>query len=1288
MYTSSTISFRRRSSSCFSFNECSYYSNGGGGCPLCCCTCCSSYPIHTRRVAPISINPSLLYGWRQSSLIQWSSSRTLILGGGIRYCFRSPIYEVGCRSNGGLCCCKGGNGYEGIRRKVDKGRYKCMVFKEGCEMRRDSSVEKVEAILSLLIEDVGEESLGVRERKQGSAKQGKVVKRVEVVDEGYKGKKGNVVVSGHLEGDSNCRLESSHMQSLEKVHRRGEKEALLKGEDRRSRSGGSSLSYYSCSGSGAFESDQEVDARGEEFVEEDLIHSGRYPRSTRIIGGREVEEESLEFGDERHQSHEDKQCDDNGKIWTSAAHGDFRKRSEMKLNEKSTEETAFRKGSISSQSKISGSRENTSAMASTSKSSLDCKGMATSSSGRKLSGNKENVVVSDDCRTRGHISGEVDLKSISQQRNELSETHLMNNRQTSIDDRRSQYRIRKHEDHSTMVETSTKVANERQYGTSYAAAGQFNSRRKSEDYGEVVAYSGENYVVNSSSSEHQSEIAMKDMEGASSLISRQELKGKQYQVGGSVDSKSRSGKISEVVRSASVVQSGKEETNTASQRVSEQRAPSEKSYITSKVKRVEQIIEKHGQIDDLINRSSFPKNFVPLEDSNKTSPKSPMTPPPSQLVERDPLYVEPVTVLVRQDPIPSRTSQAGSSSLSVDDPRSGSPSSRDEADGSARSKPHSEPPKFFSHEDALGSAERMENSSIKIVGEFVDQVRFEASTSQMQADKQSSETLSAHEDKEHVQRKSKKPEYGKSKVKKQDSRIPWSGGSRPKGPSGESQDVMVQTAVVPSDVEPSSASTAPGNAVPRKSGRSLWNIIGDVFLFRWGLHAETQKSTAKSSGQSLSNESASSEAWFSSNEPDEPHNGNVKRNKMSLPQEPNAADPALSKVTVTPMQSQRKDSAAGSLTETVSQVEKDASFSFGSPRITSGSGGISGETALECQIMKPGISGNTPVVSATQSGSAGISRKAVAVLETDVDLASTELTTSINLPLPLVAATTQTGSHGVEEILVEGRSGAVEGATTREQQLEHGTDLGLTPEESDGELYRRKFQRKDQIIRERFDEWEVSYRLETKQRKVDEIFMREALVEAKKAADSWEVPVGAVLVQNGKIIARGYNLVEELRDSTAHAEMICIREASKILRSWRLSETTLYVTLEPCPMCAGAMLQARINTVVWGAPNKLLGADGSWIRLLPEGGEGESHPESSDNKPPAPPVHPFHPNMKIRRGVLEPECADAMQQFFQLRRKKKRADPPPEQPSCLPVPHHPSKLFHKTPHLLHLLFCL
>ncbi|KAJ0095335.1 hypothetical protein Patl1_16554 [Pistacia atlantica] len=189
---------------------------------------------------------------------------------------------------------------------------------------------------------------------------------------------------------------------------------------------------------------------------------------------------------------------------------------------------------------------------------------------------------------------------------------------------------------------------------------------------------------------------------------------------------------------------------------------------------------------------------------------------------------------------------------------------------------------------------------------------------------------------------------------------------------------------------------------------------------------------------------------------------------------------------------------------------------------------------------------------------------------------------------------------------------------------------------------------------------------ELKQRKLQR--NKQALLEAKKAADTWEVPVGAVLVQHGKIIARGCNLVEELRDSTAHAEMICIREASNVLRTWRLAQ----------------VLQARISTLVWGAPNKLLGADGSWVRLFPNGGDGS---EPSDK--PAAPVHPFHPKMTIRRGVLASDCAEVMQQFFQLRRRKKEKNPetlPP--PSSLPIASQPTKFLTKMQHMFNLMFCL
>ncbi len=142
--------------------------------------------------------------------------------------------------------------------------------------------------------------------------------------------------------------------------------------------------------------------------------------------------------------------------------------------------------------------------------------------------------------------------------------------------------------------------------------------------------------------------------------------------------------------------------------------------------------------------------------------------------------------------------------------------------------------------------------------------------------------------------------------------------------------------------------------------------------------------------------------------------------------------------------------------------------------------------------------------------------------------------------------------------------------------------------------------------------------------------MREALEEAKKGALQGEVPVGAVLVHENKIIARAHNRVEELGDATAHAEVLCLKEGAKALCNWRLLDTTLYCTLEPCSMCAGAMILARVGTLVWGAPDHRHGAHGSWVDLL--------------GRP-----HPIH-QLEVRRGVLWEESGALLKEFFKERR--------------------------------------
>jgi tRNA(adenine34) deaminase len=145
-------------------------------------------------------------------------------------------------------------------------------------------------------------------------------------------------------------------------------------------------------------------------------------------------------------------------------------------------------------------------------------------------------------------------------------------------------------------------------------------------------------------------------------------------------------------------------------------------------------------------------------------------------------------------------------------------------------------------------------------------------------------------------------------------------------------------------------------------------------------------------------------------------------------------------------------------------------------------------------------------------------------------------------------------------------------------------------------------------------------------------WMKEALKEAKKSFDEEEVPVGAILVRDGKILSKGRNQVELLQDATAHAEMLCLTSGASLIENWRLEGTTLYSTLEPCAMCAGAMFVSRIDRLVWGAPDLRVGANGSWIDLFAQN-------------------HPIH-KIEVISGVLADECAFLMKEFFRLQRKK------------------------------------
>lgn len=150
----------------------------------------------------------------------------------------------------------------------------------------------------------------------------------------------------------------------------------------------------------------------------------------------------------------------------------------------------------------------------------------------------------------------------------------------------------------------------------------------------------------------------------------------------------------------------------------------------------------------------------------------------------------------------------------------------------------------------------------------------------------------------------------------------------------------------------------------------------------------------------------------------------------------------------------------------------------------------------------------------------------------------------------------------------------------------------------------------------------------------DQYFMGEALRQALKAYEAEEVPVGAVVVRNGRIIARAYNQVEMLKDATAHAEMIAITQAEESVGDWRLNDCTLYVTKEPCPMCAGAIVHVRFQRVVFGLGDPKGGAAGGALNLL--------HFPGLNHK------------AEITAGVREEECRHIIQSFFSEQRAKSK----------------------------------
>ncbi|KAJ0683299.1 putative tRNA(adenine(34)) deaminase [Helianthus annuus] len=1044
-------------------------------------------PIHstfsTNSSLPRIANPSFLCnGLRQSTLIQFSPSRRLLVHGRIRQLCDSASRFSSTSESDRSSYYYNKIGTFKARRKLGDRRYACSSFEEkniGQSFSNDC-VDEVELLLDLLTEEVGLESISVRDRKRIQKKD------LQKKDSSKISSRAKTVKSGSVKRDLKCDAKVVEVRSSEKEDRKlsDERRTFVKGVDHeRKKQGSSCSSYYSVSSAGEYGSDDDI------VIENDDYFVKGEP-SNEYKDDRRVYDEELEENVERQQEFGKIESEIVKKNTAESYYGnqEWRKKSEKKLNVESSQSQHTKRNSqqhsektdrISYQSRSGMKNEN-------------------SSTQKLYSGTENKLSTSVQERTHHQKEETVDFtrqneyKKQSNVNLEASETHNFDKRMTS------------------------------------SSSSSFETRMKNWE---------ENRMKNLEESSTQVSDRFKDQ--------REEKHQRVVQLASSKDSRKKSQQISEI--SDTLI------TNTENTSVSQTQA----DIRTNKQELHDQREEKHQRVDQLTSSKESrveSQQISEISDTLVTNIENTSVSHTQSDIrtKKQELHLESSSSSqVAMVAGPTETMKTGRKTTKASSFHVGMPKESSSSYKALKLNPESSFQETGTH---IASADEQQKSAGQFVGEFVEKAKHQLSISEL-----------AREDGAQHELKSS-GESGSGNYDEKD------------GDMGPSDEVWHE-------------SSAPGNTSSdeqvKRSGRSLWNVIGDVVRLRWG-SSRSETHTPKSGG--VSNQSTSSERWFSGHEPDE-----SSRKEVSTP---------------------------SSFKE-----KQDSPLS--------------------------------PLV----------------IEESSIPLPSIRMRRS-----PIVKSTSETGET-VDQIVSKPLT-----------QVPHADASGsgkTVTVEPPPNPSRRKLARTDQVSKDRFDEWEEAYTIEAKQRKNDEFFMREALLEAKKAADIWEVPVGAVLVQDSKIIARGYNLVEELRDSTAHAEMICIREASNKLHSWRLSGTTLYVTLEPCPMCAGAILQARIDTIVWGAPNKLLGADGSWIRLFPDvGGSG-----SGLDKPPAP-VHPFHPNMIIRRGVLSSECADVMQQFFQLRRKKKdkkaEAEPAsPPQPSCLPIPHHHnSKLVTKLHDVFGMMFCL
>lgn len=419
----------------------------------------------------------------------------------------------------------------------------------------------------------------------------------------------------------------------------------------------------------------------------------------------------------------------------------------------------------------------------------------------------------------------------------------------------------------------------------------------------------------------------------------------------------------------------------------------------------------------------------------------------------------------------------------------------------------------------LASADRLDKSSKHLVGEFVDKAKKEISYTHGLIVSSKEEKYKREEHNINVNFQMNLDDFRQSS----------SSDPGPKGPSDEMWSEEVPSSVAelpgkgndsPKGAEGAKTLVDAGSTVGKKTSRSLWGFLGDVVRI-WSPRSEARKPTTKSNARSSSNESAASETWFSGNEPDVAAADDDKSRRAETVSGQKGTSNVSSRDQSLPSSSSQNKDATGS-PDKENEAEVDSITSFGSngikipPDVPSGT--VVSESFLpmpvgaDSSMLPIELAGSSLAISMPVSPRSG----SVASPMLSTHLAGSSST--ISVPVTPRYPDKEVPEIGEADVSVND-STIVNVDPIEEKQIElMGTEVHNT------ELKRRKLQRNKQVLKERFDEWEEAFKLEQEQHKMDEMFMREALVEAKKAADSWEVPVGAVLVQHGKIVARGCNL--------------------------------------------------------------------------------------------------------------------------------------------------------------------